>query len=84
MSDHDRRLVMICIPPFVLVEMLTVQSIWTLPQGLPPEVRVVGSGHDFTRNCFYLVIEHPTFAPVPLGQEIPTLDEHLHVERWGV
>lgn len=40
-------------------------------EGLPKDAKILGVQFNFAANCLELLAEHPSFAPVPYGQEAP-------------
>lgn len=69
----SNRLKIICLPPALLLQMLTSPpSCWMTAEGIPADVRVLDCGYSFERRAFYLVVQHPSFDPVPEGEIIPS------------
>jgi hypothetical protein len=43
------------------------------PLGLPEDTETVGCWHDWSRDAFAILVQHPSFAPVPEGCCAPEL-----------
>ena len=74
------RVKLLYIPPQILVELLTAPTAWRIQSAVPDDARVLESGYAFDRRCFYLVLEHPSFDPVP-DCELPPVLPPPRVQR---
>lgn len=45
-----------------------------IEKGVPQGAKVVGAGFEERRGMFFIVIEHPSFDEIKIGDELPYLD----------
>jgi len=74
----DRRCKILYVPARVILGMVFQEGreVVRLQRvaGIPSDYRVVNVNWDFCRDAFGILIEHPSFDPVPLGGEYPALN----------
>jgi hypothetical protein len=48
-------------------------TVWRVSEGIPndSQSRVVSSGFDSLRGLFYLIVEHPSFKEIRVGDQLP-------------
>jgi hypothetical protein len=71
-KQASRRRVMVMCSPAMLAAWCAEGSVgWRCVKGLPKGFRVIGAGYSLERDLFGVVVEHESFAEVPVGTPIP-------------
>ena len=72
---EDRRLVRVAVPPHWLRDIVIQGAEMHVRciEGAPMGARIVGMYNDIQGYTTWLMLEHPGFEPVPLGQQVPEL-----------
>jgi hypothetical protein len=75
-TENDRRRKIVIVSPFAIVRSMgqDVEAVVRCVEGLPLDCRVVGSAYDYLRDLFVIVVEHPSFEPVPWGRPYPEIE----------
>ena len=79
-DDRDRRLKLLRLPERMLFDLVRFGTL-KLPQrllvvkthGIPPDARPVGFYHDWMNRCINIAVFHPSFDPVPDGEQLPDI-----------
>lgn len=85
-SGADRRCVFIWIKPEFVVNLVNGGQ-WlsdnllleVRPAGLPPDIQVVNVIYDQAMQMFGVQVRHPSFEPVPVGEQLPGVMLNYHV-----
>ncbi len=78
-----RRLRIVPISGQCLVNTCKLGYKYEVMQGLPEGANLVGAQYNLDRDCFELMIEHPSFDVVPDGDQVPRNDDIvMHVIQF--
>ena len=76
-----RNLKSICIRAEDILEACTSEFHLTFPD-LPEDVKIDNVWYDAMRQCYLMVLHHPSFPEVPLGSQVPILETSYNLKKY--
>lgn len=78
------RVKLVCIDPVSLFHTFIRTNTFFTEQGIPEDAQLLNTGFDLSRRQIVMVISHPSFDEIPIGEvppELPVVIKTMYAEK---